>query len=91
MFRFRTHTARRRSALVAVGALMSLGALTGCGGGSDNEGIPADPDGVEEGIEDDEILVKNRPLNDCVSVMSGERPAPGATVPRCTPTQNKRP
>ena len=82
MFRSSIRTAHRRSALVAVGALLSLGALAGCGGGGDDEGIPAD-DSV---AVDDSMPVKNMPLNNCVSVMSGDRPAPGVTVPRCTPT-----
>ena len=30
--------------------------------------------------------VKNMPLNNCVSVISGDRPAPGVTIPRCVPT-----
>ena len=82
MFRSSIRTARRRSAVVAVGALLPLGALAGCGGGGDDEGIPAD-DSV---AVDDSMPVKNRPLNNCVSVISGERPAPGVTVPRCVPT-----
>ena len=81
MFRSSIRTAHRRSALVAVGALLSLGALAGCGGGGDDEGIPAD-DSV---AVDDSMPVKNKPLNNCVSVMSGDRPAPGVTVPRCMP------
>ena len=31
-------------------------------------------------------LVKNAPLNSCVSVMSGGRPTVGVTIPRCIPT-----
>jgi hypothetical protein len=30
--------------------------------------------------------VKNMTLNACVSVMSGGRPSPGVTIPRCIPT-----
>ncbi|NBN90848.1 MAG: hypothetical protein EBV24_11250 [Actinobacteria bacterium] len=30
--------------------------------------------------------VKNMPLSACISVMSGGRPSPGVTIPRCIPT-----
>ena len=87
MFRSIIRTAHRRSAFVAVGALLSLGALAGCGGGGDDEGIPAD-DSV---AVDDSMPVKNMPLNNCVSVMSGERPPQGVTIPRCQPTGTIKP
>ena len=57
--------------------MLSVG-LAACGGGSDG--------GNQEESPSTTSRVKNMPLNSCVSVMSGERPPPGVTVPRCVPT-----
>lgn len=32
------------------------------------------------------VRTKNAVLNNCISVMSGERPPAGVTIPRCIPT-----
>jgi hypothetical protein len=59
----------------AVLAVLSLGLLACGGGGSDSDDSPATTQ-----------RTKNMPLNSCVSVMSGGRPSPGVTIPRCIPT-----
>jgi hypothetical protein len=56
-------------------AVLSLGLLACGGGGSDSDDSPATTQ-----------RTKNMPLNSCVSVMSGGRPSPGVTIPRCIPT-----
>jgi hypothetical protein len=56
-------------------AVLSLGLLACGGGGSDSDDSPATTQ-----------RTKNAPLNACVSVMSGGRPSPGVTIPRCIPT-----
>lgn len=71
-------TAKRTKAGVAsVAALvmLSLGLMACGGGGSDSDDSPATTQ-----------RTKNMPLNSCVSVMSGERPPTGVTLPRCVPT-----
>lgn len=56
----------RKIAVIFTAAVFTLGACGG-GGGSD--------DSVPENITDDTaVLVKNKPLNKCVSVQSGQRP-----------------
>jgi hypothetical protein len=72
-----TVTSKRAKAGVASAAVLvflSLG-LVACGGGSDSDDSPATTQ-----------RTKNMPLNACVSVMSGGRPSPGVTIPRCIPT-----
>ena len=75
----------RRPIKLRVGAaassalLMLAVALGACGGGNDGGN-------QNNGPETTTARVKNLPLNDCVSVMSGERPAAGVTIPRCVPT-----
>jgi len=71
--------ARRLAASAGVAMLLTLGLA--CGG--DNE---TDTPTTTVPATETTVLVKNRPLNNCVSVMSGERPAAGVTVPRCTPS-----
>ena len=67
-----------RTGLLSLAALATLGTgLVACGGSDDvnqNEGPTTTG------------KVKNAPLNACVSVMSGGRPSPGVTIPRCIPT-----
>lgn len=67
-----------RTGLVALIALASLGTgLVACGGsdgGNQNEGPTTTG------------KVKNAPLNACTSIMTGGRPSPGVTIPRCIPT-----
>lgn len=53
--------------------------LAACGGSGNNGGNQDENPSTT-------VRVKNMPLNNCVSVMSGERPPPGVTVPRCVPT-----
>ena len=72
-------TKKIRVGVAASAALIMLSTgLAACGGGSD--------DGNEDESPSTTSRVKNMPLNSCVSVMSGERPPPGVTVPRCVPT-----
>lgn len=71
------HASRRsRSRFVGVvAATMAVATLAAaCGGGDANDS----PDAT--------VPVKGMKLNECVSVMSGERPAAGVTIPRCVPT-----
>lgn len=69
-----------RLGAAASSALFMLAlALGACGGGNDGGN-------QNNGPETTTARVKNLPLNDCVSVMSGERPAVGVTIPRCVPT-----
>ncbi len=68
-----------RAGIVASATLLALGlGLGACGGGNNG--------GNQDEVPATTPRVKNMPLNSCVSVMSGERPAPGVTVPRCVPT-----
>ena len=66
-----------RVTTTAIGSLavLSLG-LVACGGGSDDSNN--NPSTTSR--------TKNMVLNSCVSVMSGGRPSPGVTIPRCVPT-----
>ena len=71
------HASRRsRSRFVGVvAATMAVATLAAaCGGGEANDSPEVT------------VPVKGAPLNGCVSVMSGERPAAGVTIPRCVPT-----
>jgi hypothetical protein len=77
------HPVRRLAAGAGVAMLLSVGLA--CGGDSDTDPTtPTTPTTVP--ATDVTLPVKNMPLNNCVSVMSGERPPPGATIPRCKPT-----
>lgn len=74
----KTVASKRTKAGVASAAalvMLSLGLLACGGGGSDSDDSPATTQ-----------RTKNMPLNNCVSVMSGDRPAAGVTIPRCVPT-----
>ena len=55
-----------RKKITVVIAAAALSTLVGCGGGGDSDNPSPD---------DTEVAVKNRPLNNCVSVFSGERPS----------------
>ena len=55
-----------RKKLTVIIAAAALSTLVGCGGGGDSDNPSPD---------DTEVAVKNRPLNNCVSVMSGGRPS----------------
>lgn len=70
-----TKRAKAGVASAAMIVLLSLGLMACGGGGSDSDDSPATTQ-----------RTKNRALNECVSVMSGSRPAAGVTVPRCVPT-----
>lgn len=73
-----SRTKKLRVGIAASVALIMLSVgLAACGGGSD---------GGNDNESPSTTRVKNMPLNSCVSVMSGERPPPGVTVPRCVPT-----
>jgi hypothetical protein len=70
---------RIRTGILSLGVLATLGTgLVACGG--DNDGGNNNDSPTTTG------KVKNMPLNACVSVMSGGRPSPGVTIPRCIPT-----
>ena len=64
-------SARRSSATVGLLVALTLTA-TACGGGGDSDNTTTTTVAVV--TEDTAPLVKNRPLNNCVSVFSGERP-----------------
>lgn len=69
-----------RVGAAASSALFMLAvALGACGGGNDG-------DNKNDGPDTTTARVKNMPLNNCVSVISGDRPAAGVTIPRCVPT-----
>jgi len=72
---YSSKVSRRRSIIAtsAAIALLSIG-TTACGGGESDQS------------PDTGGRVKNAPLNACISVMSGGRPSPGVTIPRCIPT-----
>ena len=74
----RPTTLRIRVAASSVLFVLAVG-LVACGGGGDG-------DNQNDGPETTSVPVKNMRLNDCVSVISGDRPKPGVTVPRCVPT-----
>lgn len=76
----KTRTMKRIGA--GFGTALVLVVAAACGGGSGTD-EPADTTVVESSTS---VLVKNRPLNNCVSVQSGSRPAAGVTVPRCIPS-----
>lgn len=72
-------TSRIRTVTISLGVVGLLGIGVAACGGSDNGG--------NQGNSPTTIaLVKNMPLNSCVSVMSGGRPTVGVTIPRCIPT-----
>jgi len=72
-------TKKIRVGVAASAALIVLSAgLAACGGGSDGGNQDESPSTTSR--------VKNMPLNNCVNVVSGERPASDITVPRCVPT-----
>lgn len=78
-----TRTARRVLASTGVALLITVGLA--CGGDSETDPTtPTTPSTVP--ATDVTLPVKNMPRNNCVSVMSGERPPPGVTIPRCQPT-----
>ena len=68
---------RTRAGIASAAALvmLSLGLLACGGGGSDSDDSPATTQ-----------RTKNAALNNCVAVISGDRPAAGVTIPRCVPT-----
>ena len=69
-----------RAGIAASAALVMLSSgLAACGGGGNDGGNQDDNPATT-------VRVKNMPLNSCVSVMSGERPPVGVTIPRCVPT-----
>ena len=76
-----TRSARRLLASTGVALLIAVGVA--CGGDSKTD-TPTTPTTVP--ATDVTLPVKNMPRNDCVSIMSGERPPPGVTIPRCQPT-----
>lgn len=51
-----------------------LAACGGSGSGGNDDNTPTT------------VRTKNAVLNNCVSVISGERPPAGVTIPRCIPT-----
>lgn len=72
---------------LAAGAGLALLITVGMACGGDSETDPTTPTTPTTVPATDVTLpVKNMPLNNCVSVMSGERPPPGVTIPRCKPT-----
>ena len=74
--------ARRLTGITGVAVVLTV--AVACGGGSDTAAPTTTATTVP--VTETTALVKNRPLNNCVSVMSGERPRPGVTIPRCVPT-----
>jgi hypothetical protein len=68
-----TKSARRSTATVGLVVALTL-AATACGGGGDTDTPTTTTTTVALATEDTTPLVKNRPLNNCVSVFSGERP-----------------
>ena len=79
-----THRSTVRRAATAVAALLFLGTAA-CGSGDTDTATTETTTAVDAGEESTDELVKNRPLNNCVSVISGERPASGVSIPRCDP------
>ena len=73
---------------VALGLVCVLVGMAACGGGGDSDEPATETTAVESSSS---VLVKNQRLNECVSVMSGERPPPGVTVPRCIPSTTLKP
>ena len=76
----KTRTMKRTGVGLGTAIILFVAAACGGGGGTDE---PVDTTVAESSTS---VLVKNRPLNNCVSVMSGSRPSAGVTVPRCIPT-----
>lgn len=77
-----SHITRRLAGITCGAVLMTV--LVACGGSDDT--TPTTTVAAESSTETTAALVKNMPRNNCVSVMSGERPPAGVTIPRCTPT-----
>ena len=67
----------RRIGVWAAVASALLVVLAACGGGDANDS------------PDTTVVSKGAPLNSCTNVVSGARPAPGVTLPRCAPTTIK--
>ena len=81
----KTRTMKRTGIGLGTAIILMVAAACSGGGGTDE---PADTTVVETSTS---VLVKNMPLNNCVSVMSGERPPPGVTIPRCIPSSTLKP
>lgn len=87
----RSGPTRRLLAGTGLALLISVGVA--CGGDNETD-MPATTTMVPVTetmvpVTETTMLVKNRPLNRCVTVMSGQRPPPGVTIPRCEPTPTK--
>jgi len=81
MTRTATDTKPVRRVLAGVGVALLVTVGVACGGDGETDTPTTTVPAAETTLP-----VKNMPLNNCVSVMSGERPKPGVTVPRCIPT-----
>lgn len=81
----KTRTMKRAGMGLGTVIVLVVAAACGGGGGTDE---PVDSTVVESSTS---VLVKNRPLNNCVSVISGDRPSAGVTIPRCIPSTTVRP
>lgn len=81
----KTRTMKRIGAGFGIALVLVVAAACGGGSGTDE---PADTTVAESSTS---VLVKNRPLNNCVSVISGDRPTAGVTIPRCIPSTTVRP
>lgn len=79
MWTFNWPQARRAVGGLGAAVALALGAACGGSGSSDT------PTTVVTEPPATEMLVKNKPLNNCVNVVSGQRPPPGVTIPRCVP------
>ena len=80
--------ARRLVAGAGVALLITVGLA--CGGDNETD-TPTTTTTTTVPAGEAPAPVKNAALNNCVSVMSGQRPAPGATVPRCVPSGTATP
>lgn len=74
-----SRSSKVRAGVAASTALVMLTLGVAACGGDDNGGNKDESPATTS-------RVKNMPLNSCVSVMSGERPPTGVTLPRCIPT-----
>ena len=73
---------RRLAGITGVALLLTV--AVACGGSADTV-TPTTTVAADSSTETT-ALVKNARLNECVSVMSGERPPAGVTIPRCIPS-----
>lgn len=74
MTRSTTYEKAARRTLAALGLAAALVVGTACGGGGETDTPTTTTTTVALATEDTAPLVKNRPLNNCVSVFSGQRP-----------------